>query len=83
MPGKGDVELTGQLGDVMKESARTAVSFVRSVSEEYQIPENTFKEYDFHELQASFTVNLSLHIISNIGLLKNVKVPLPVHLLKL
>ena len=48
MPGKGDIELTGQLGDVMKESARTAVSFVRSVSEEYQIPENTFKEYDFH-----------------------------------
>ena len=48
MPGKGDIELTGQLGDVMKESARTAVSFVRSVSEEYHIPENTFKEYDFH-----------------------------------
>lgn len=48
MPGKGDIELTGQLGDVMKESARTAVSFVRSVSEEYQIPENTFKENDFH-----------------------------------
>ena len=48
MPGKGDIELTGQLGDVMKESARTAVSFVRSVSEEYQIPGNTFKEYDFH-----------------------------------
>ena len=48
MPGKGDIELTGQLGDVMKESARTAVSFVRSVSEEYNIPENTFKEYDFH-----------------------------------
>ena len=48
MPGKGDIELTGQLGDVMKESARTAVSFVRSVSEKYQIPENTFKEHDFH-----------------------------------
>ena len=48
MPGKGDIELTGQLGDVMKESARTAVSFVRSVSEEYKIPENTFKENDFH-----------------------------------
>ena len=48
MPGKGDIELTGQLGDVMKESARTAVSFVRSVSEEYKIPENAFKENDFH-----------------------------------
>ena len=48
MPGKGDIELTGQLGDVMKESARTAVSFVRSVSEEYSIPENAFKENDFH-----------------------------------
>ena len=48
MPGKGDIELTGQLGDVMKESARTAVSFVRSVSEEYNIPDNAFKENDFH-----------------------------------
>ena len=48
MPGKGEIELTGKLGDVMKESARTAVSYVRSVSEEYHIPSSTFKEYDFH-----------------------------------
>ncbi len=48
MPGKGKIELTGQLGDVMKESAKTAVSFVRSVSEKYHISENTFQDYDFH-----------------------------------
>ena len=48
MPGKGDIELTGQLGDVMKESAKTAVSYVRSVSRKYKISENMFKENDFH-----------------------------------
>ena len=48
MPGKGEIELTGQLGDVMKESAHIAVSYVRSVSEEYQIPLEIFKEQDFH-----------------------------------
>ena len=48
MPVKGYIELTGQLGDVIKEYARTAVSYVRSVSKEYEIPENAFKEYDFH-----------------------------------
>lgn len=48
MPGKGDIELTGQMGDVMKESALTALSFVRSVGEEYHIPDSMFQKYDFH-----------------------------------
>jgi ATP-dependent Lon protease len=48
MPGKGEIELTGQLGDVMKESAHTALSYVRSVSEQYQVSPDTFKEQDFH-----------------------------------
>ena len=48
MPGKGETRLTGQLGDVMKESAMTGVSYIRSVSEKYHLPENTFTEYDFH-----------------------------------
>ena len=48
MPGKGEIQLTGQLGDVMKESAKTAVSFVRSVSATYEIDEKTFQENDFH-----------------------------------
>lgn len=48
MPGKGEIELTGQLGDVMKESAHTAVSFVRSISSEYNIDPKVFKENDFH-----------------------------------
>ena len=47
MPGKGETRLTGQLGDVMKESAMTGVSYIRSVSEKYHLPENTFTEYDF------------------------------------
>lgn len=48
MPGKGEIELTGQLGDVMKESAKTAVSYVRSVSKEYGIALTIFRENDFH-----------------------------------
>lgn len=38
MPGKGEFQLTGQLGDVMKESAQAGISYIRSVSEEYHIP---------------------------------------------
>lgn len=48
MPGKGEVELTGQMGDVMKESALTGISYVRSVSKQYKIPADTFKKNDFH-----------------------------------
>ena len=48
MPGKGEIELTGQLGDVMKESAHTAVSYVRSISREYNIDAKMFQENDFH-----------------------------------
>lgn len=48
MPGKGEVELTGQLGDVMKESAITGMSFVRSVSKQYKIPQEVFRKNDFH-----------------------------------
>ena len=48
MPGKGEFKLTGQLGDVMKESAQAGISYIRSVSEEYQIPKNFFQEHDIH-----------------------------------
>lgn len=48
MPGKGEFNLTGQLGDVMKESAQAGISYIRSVSEEYQIPKEFFKENDIH-----------------------------------
>lgn len=48
MPGKGEVELTGQMGDVMKESAMTGMSYVRSVSKEYKLKAEVFKENDFH-----------------------------------
>ncbi len=48
MPGKGDVDLTGQMGDVMKESAIIGMSYVRSVSKQYHIKQEVFKENDFH-----------------------------------
>lgn len=48
MPGEGEVDYTGQMGDVMKESARIAMSYVRSVSEKYHIPDKLFAERDFH-----------------------------------
>ena len=48
MPGKGEFLLTGQLGDVMKESARTGISYIRSVSAEYKIPDDFFTENDIH-----------------------------------
>lgn len=48
MPGKGEFQLTGQLGDVMKESAQAGISYIRSVSEAYQIPKEFFKEHDIH-----------------------------------
>mgnify|MGYP002854826070 FL=1 len=48
MPGKGDFRLTGKLGDVMKESAQAGISYIRSVSDEYQIDRNFFKEHDIH-----------------------------------
>ena len=48
MPGEGKIDLTGQMGDVMKESARTALSYVRSVSGQYKIADNFYKKKDFH-----------------------------------
>lgn len=48
MPGKGEIMLTGQLGDVMKESARTGISYIRSVSRGYQIADDFFEKHDIH-----------------------------------
>ena len=48
MPGKGEIMLTGHLGDVMKESARTGISYIRSVSRDYQIADDFFEKYDIH-----------------------------------
>ena len=48
MPGEGEILLTGQLGDVMKESARAGISYIRSVSKKYKIEETFFKEHDIH-----------------------------------
>lgn len=46
--GKGEITLTGNMGDVMKESAKTAFSLVRSRSEKYGIPADKFSKYDLH-----------------------------------
>ncbi len=48
MPGKGDFKLTGQLGDVMKESAEAGISYIRSVSADYGVDSSFFTEYDIH-----------------------------------
>lgn len=48
MPGKGELKLTGQLGDVMKESAQIALSFVRSVAADYGVDKEFFNDYDIH-----------------------------------
>ncbi len=48
MPGKGEIMLTGQLGDVMKESARTGISYIRSISSRYDIEEDFFEKHDIH-----------------------------------
>ncbi len=48
MPGKGDILLTGQLGDVMKESAQTGISYIRSISTRYEIAEDFFEKHDIH-----------------------------------
>ena len=48
MPGKGEVKLTGKMGDVMKESAAAAISCVRSLSEKYNIDKDFFAEHDIH-----------------------------------
>ena len=48
MPGRGEFRLTGQLGDVMKESAQAGISYIRSVSEQHHIPDEYFRKHDIH-----------------------------------
>ena len=48
MPGKGEFNLTGQLGNVMKESAQAGISYIRSVAEDYEIPADFFQQNDIH-----------------------------------
>ncbi len=48
MPGKGELLLTGQLGDVMKESARAGISYIRSIIGDYGVDKEYFEKHDFH-----------------------------------
>ncbi len=48
MPGKGRLQLTGQMGDVMKESAQAGISYLRSVADQYDVEEEFFQEHDVH-----------------------------------
>ncbi len=48
MPGKGELKLTGQMGDVMQESAQIAYTYVRSIAEEYGVSEEYFEKHNFH-----------------------------------
>lgn len=48
MPGKGELQLTGQMGDVMKESAQTALTYVRSICPQYDVLSDYFETHDMH-----------------------------------
>lgn len=48
LPGTGKIQLTGQMGDVMQESAMTGISYIRSVSKKLKIEEDFYKNYDIH-----------------------------------
>ncbi len=48
MPGEGKFELTGQLGDVMKESAKTGISYIRSIAPKYNVDGEYFQKHDIH-----------------------------------
>jgi ATP-dependent Lon protease len=48
MPGKGELALTGQLGDVMKESAKAGITYIRSVADQYGVDKEYFEKHDFH-----------------------------------
>jgi len=48
LPGKGQIVLTGKLGDVMKESARTAISYIRSIADKFDIDSNFYQNKDIH-----------------------------------
>jgi ATP-dependent Lon protease len=48
MPGRGELILTGSLGDVMKESARAAMSYIRSKADQFEIPDEAFTKFDIH-----------------------------------
>ncbi len=48
VPGSGKLSLTGQMGDVMQESARTGLSYIRSIAKELSIEEDFYKKYDIH-----------------------------------
>ena len=48
MPGKGELLLTGQLGDVMKESARAGITYIRSICSQYGVEKEYFEKHDFH-----------------------------------
>ena len=48
MPGDGKLQMTGQMGDVMKESAQIALTYVRSVADRYGVESRYFKEHDLH-----------------------------------
>lgn len=48
MPGKGEISLTGQMGDVMQESAKTGISYIRSIGKKWKIDEEFFKKNDVH-----------------------------------
>ena len=58
MPGDGKLQMTGQMGDVMKESAQIALTYVRSVADRYGVESRYFKEHDLHLFKISLLIIL-------------------------
>ena len=48
VPGSGKIQLTGQLGDVMQESAKAAITYIRSIAADYGVEDEFYKKYDLH-----------------------------------
>ncbi len=48
MPGKGELKMTGNMGDVMKESAMIGLTYVRSIASDYNVPDDYFEKHDLH-----------------------------------
>ena len=55
MPGKGNLLMTGQMGDVMKESAQIALTFVLSICPEYKVADDSFEKHQTHHPQLGGT----------------------------